>query len=319
MRRLLATLGFLIAFLMAYADYSAILWLDESYTFKNQRPYLVTDSFCDYWWGISFDNPSSDYLSIESYYIPPFEGDIELTVKVKKYFTGTKSITMNYTRIHGMINTPGGTFEEAGVQTFLIGCKKVHVTLEPSEVELEIGQTQQLSYSFHSSYASNQWNPTPTIQSFTTSDSQVAQVSASGLVTAVGGGQATITVKTNYYTTDECIVTVPIIPVSSIQLDKSSMTLLSGSSRRLSATVVPADATDNSVTWSSSNPAVLTVDQNGNIKAIKAGVATVTAITSDGTNLSASCQVTIYQGDVDGNNIIDIGDISALIDAILNM
>ena len=82
--------------------------------------------------------------------------------------------------------------------------------------------------------------------------------------------------------------------------------------------MIPSNATNNKVTWSSSNPAVLTVDQNGNIKAIKAGEAIITAKTSDGTNLSDTCKVTIYDGDIDGSNSIDIEDVSAIIDAIFN-
>lgn len=318
MKQLLATLGFLLAFLMANAaDYSKSLWVDETYTFSFERVYYYPDanSYCYFWSDITFDNPSPDYLSIE-YYIPLMAGNITLTVKVKKVFSGTKTITMNYIDKSGYPSI--GMTSLSCSKTFAISCKKVYVTLEPTEIELEIGETKQLSYSFHTS-ASGTWNPSPTIQSFSTSDSQVAKVNASGLVTAVGAGQATITAKTNYYTTDQCVVTVPAILVSGISLNTSSMTLLIGSSRRLSATVAPSNATNNKVTWSSSNPAVLTIDQNGNIKAIKAGVATITASSSDGTNLSASCKVTVYEGDVDGDNAIDIVDVSALIDAILNL
>ena len=312
MKKLLATLGFLITFLTAYAA-SASIWLGDSYTFNIQAPSVHTDAYCDHWAGVTFDNPATDYLTI-NYNVPPMGGNITLTVKVIQYFTGTKTITMTYTRVYGMPNYP---FYEQGSMTFSISCKKVYVTLVPSELELEIGQTFQLGYTFQTSSIGNP-NPTPMIQSFSTSNINVAKVNGAGLVTAIGAGQATITVKTNYNTTDKCIVTVLAVPTTGICLNKSSMILKSGSQRKLIATVIPSNATNNKVTWSSSNPAVLTVDQNGNIKAIKAGEAIITAKTSDGTNLSDTCKVTIYDGDIDGSNSIDIEDVSAIIDAIFN-
>lgn len=315
MKQLLATLGFVFAFLMANAaDYSQSMWVGESHTFSIKKEYYYTNAYCDYWWNITFSNPSSDYLSI-SEYVPPLDGTITLSVTVKKYFTGTKTITMNYIREYGMPGVPSGTFHDNCSKTFAISCKKANVSIEPSSVELEIGQTQQLSYSFSPSGS----NPPATIQSFTTSNSQVAKVTSSGLVTAVGAGQASIKATTNYDTYDYCYVTVLAIPATGISLNKSSMTLLSGSSRRLSATVTPSNASTKIVTWSSSNPAVLTVDQYGNINAIKAGVATITASSSDGTNLSASCKVTIYEGDVDGNNVIDVSDVINAINVVLNI
>lgn len=83
------------------------------------------------------------------------------------------------------------------------------------------------------------------------------------------------------------------VPVASVTLDKTSLTLDVGGSDTLTATVEPDNATNKAVTWSSSNENVATVDQNGNVKAVGAGKATITATTADGSGKTATCEVTV--------------------------
>ena len=81
---------------------------------------------------------------------------------------------------------------------------------------------------------------------------------------------------------------------SSVTLSKTALTLEAGKTVRLSATVLPATATNKSVTWSSNNAAVATVSTNGNVTAKKAGSAVITATAVNGK--SASCTVTVTGG-----------------------
>ena len=81
---------------------------------------------------------------------------------------------------------------------------------------------------------------------------------------------------------------------SSVTLSKTALTLEAGKTVRLFATVLPATATDKSVTWSSNNAAVATVSTNGTVTARKAGMAVITALTANGK--SASCTVTVTGG-----------------------
>ena len=83
------------------------------------------------------------------------------------------------------------------------------------------------------------------------------------------------------------------IPVANIILSQSSATLTEGGTLTLTATVTPDDATDNSITWSSSNTSVATVDANGKVTAKAAGTATITATANDGSGVKASCVVTV--------------------------
>ena len=83
------------------------------------------------------------------------------------------------------------------------------------------------------------------------------------------------------------------IPVESITLSRSSATLTEGENLTLTAMVAPDDATDKSISWSSSNPSVATVDNTGKVTAIAPGTATITATANDGSGVSAQCEVTV--------------------------
>ena len=88
------------------------------------------------------------------------------------------------------------------------------------------------------------------------------------------------------------------IPATGITLNKSELVLEVGSTEALVATVTPSDATVSTVTWTSSNPSVATVDTMGNVTAFSLGSATVSATTIDGSNLTASCQLTVIPATV---------------------
>ena len=129
--------------------------------------------------------------------------------------------------------------------------------------------------------------------SWATSNEAIATVSTNGKVTAVKGGEATITVTS---VADEnkkavCSVTV-IVPVTDVFLRKTSLTLAEGATEALTATIAPFDATNKNVSWATSEETVALVDANGNVTAVKAGTATITATTTDG-NKTAVCEVTV--------------------------
>ncbi|MCL2530187.1 MAG: S8 family serine peptidase, partial [Coriobacteriia bacterium] len=82
------------------------------------------------------------------------------------------------------------------------------------------------------------------------------------------------------------------VPVTGVTLNKTTTTLIAGSSETLEATVAPANASNKSVTWTSSDTAVATVDNNGVVTAVSAGLATITVITADGA-MEEACTVTV--------------------------
>ena len=85
--------------------------------------------------------------------------------------------------------------------------------------------------------------------------------------------------------------TLPI-SVTSVTLDKTTLSLEEGATGQLTATVAPTDATNKAVSWSSDNAEVATVDSSGKVTAIKAGTAKITVKTTDGSK-TAVCTVTV--------------------------
>ncbi len=160
------------------------------------------------------------------------------------------------------------------------------VSLNKGEITLDEGESQTLVATVSPD------NATDKSVSWTSSDTAVATVDQNGKVTAVKAGSATITVKTtDGGKTATCAVTV-IARVASVSLNKGNITLNIGETATLVATVSPDNATDKSVSWTSSDPAVATVDQNGKVTAVKAGNATITVKSTDG-DKTATCAVTV--------------------------
>ena len=160
------------------------------------------------------------------------------------------------------------------------------VSLSQTELSLLKGATAKLTATVLPTDATNKkvrWS----------SNNTVVAIVESGTVAALSAGNATITVTTedgNYTARCEVVVTDPI-PVSGVTLSQTELSLVKGATATLSATVVPADATNKKVTWRSSNTSIATVE-NGTVTAVSAGNATITVTTEDG-NHTARCEVTV--------------------------
>ena len=126
---------------------------------------------------------------------------------------------------------------------------------------------------------------------WTSSNPNIATVDNTGKVTAVGGGTATITVKSQNGKEASCEVKVTS-KIESISLNKSNITLSKGTSETLKATINPSDTTDDkTLKWTSSNPNIATVDNTGKVTAVGGGTATITVKSQNGKE--ASCEVKV--------------------------
>ena len=125
------------------------------------------------------------------------------------------------------------------------------------------------------------------------SNPKVATVNAKGVVVGKAGGTAVITctAKDGSGKTASCTVNVTPIYPTGIKLSKASLSLKTGKAGTLKATVAPKNTDFKTVTWASSNTAVVTVNAKGKLMAIAPGTAVVTAATSSGQ--IASCTVTV--------------------------
>ena len=133
--------------------------------------------------------------------------------------------------------------------------------------------------------------------SWKSSDEAVATVDANGKVTGVKAGEAVITVTTeDGKKTNTCKVTVKsnTVNVRGVVLNKTSISIPIGEDETLAAKVLPENATNQNVTWSCKNPEIASVDANGKVTGIKAGMTIVTVTTEDG-GKTADCAVNVSE------------------------
>ena len=175
------------------------------------------------------------------------------------------------------------------------------LTLNKTVLPLQPKKTEKLTATVSPSDADNK-----TVK-WTTSNSAVATVNSNGKVTAKGKGTAIIkaTAADGSGENATCKVTVvtPKRSVSSVTLNKRSLTMQVGKTQTLSVTVKPTNADIRNVIWTSSNTKVATVDSKGKVKAIGKGTATITATAADGSGKNAACKVTVVKKIVTGVTI----------------
>ena len=157
------------------------------------------------------------------------------------------------------------------------------ISLSRTSVELNKGNSVTLVATVT---PSNATDPSITWKS---SDESIATVDQNGKVTAINSGSTTITAKAGEQQAS-CTISV-IIPVTGITLNTTSLSMGKGQSSTLVATVSPADATDKSVSWTSSDTKVVTVT-NGTVTSVGGGMAEITAKTNDG-GYEAKCVVEV--------------------------
>lgn len=165
-----------------------------------------------------------------------------------------------------------------------VKAKVASVTVAPSSYTMQVGQTYMLKTTVSPSIANQEvvWS---------TSDAKVATVE-NGKVTALQTGEAVITAtsKDNPEIKGTCVISVVNTSVESVELNKTKLTLVEGSTEILTATVKPDNAHEKTVSWTSSNKSVATVSSAGKITAVKAGTATITASCG---GKEATCVVTV--------------------------
>lgn len=173
------------------------------------------------------------------------------------------------------------------------------ITLNPTSYELIEGESVTITATVSPSDAANknvQWSSSnPDIQ--VSNGKVTASFKPGAATTAVNGremlGKGTITAKTeDGGKTATCEITVfaKTIAVTGISMSEDCLFLTKGQSYTLKATVVPDNATNKTVQWTTSDASVATVDQNGTVNAISSGNATITASAGD---KSATCAVSV--------------------------
>ncbi len=157
----------------------------------------------------------------------------------------------------------------------------------PDVIELEIGEVYTPSGLMLPSNATDQrikWSGNST---------DIVSVDIRGRLTGLKAGTSQIT-ATSYDGTYSatCIVKVSAISIEGLHLSVETLSISKGDTYQLQATIVPANAANPTIRWTSSNSSIVRVDSWGLITAIEKGTATITAATVDG-NITDKCIVTV--------------------------
>ena len=225
---------------------------------------------------VSFDvNPDVDWIHF---------------VQTKALSNSTVCLTVDENKTYGPRTGTVKIVQKKGTLSHTITVKEAgriavtSITLDQTSIKLREGESATFVATIKPSNATDQ------AITWRSSNEAIAVVDANGTVTAIKEGTATITANVGEKTAT-CEVTVKKdVPVSSIMLDKTELTLSVGDQETLVATVKPDNATEKTVTWASSNEDVASVDENGKVTAISIGNVIISAKAG---NITAECNVTI--------------------------
>lgn len=159
----------------------------------------------------------------------------------------------------------------------------VSVAVTPAADSVIVGFTKQFKAVLTPAYPSNN------AVSWTSSDTNIATVSSTGLVSGVATGVVNITVTTQDggKTAQSSIKVTPVIGVASVSLD-SAITIGLGISKNLTATVLPVSAVNKKVSWASSDTTVARINASGLVTGLKLGTTNITVTTEDGAKTATS-------------------------------
>ena len=164
------------------------------------------------------------------------------------------------------------------------------IEFDEDEIELKAGETYQLKPYISPSDATNKK------LKYTSSDTKVAEVSASGLVTAKSEGEAKIRAAATDGSDEYAVCYVTVTgkaKVTGITLDRTSAEVKRGEKLTLNVTVSPSYASNKKVVWKSANTKIATVDANGSVTAKAPGRTKITVTSSENSSYQASCTVTV--------------------------
>jgi uncharacterized protein YjdB len=162
------------------------------------------------------------------------------------------------------------------------------ITLDQTSASVVVDKTLKLTATVNPSNVANK------AVTWSSSDESVATVDETGLVTAhkVGSTSITVTTTDGSNLTATCALTVTPQLVESIELSQAQLLLNIGDEYTLEAVVLPDNATDKSVVWTTSDSTIVSV-KDGVIIAIAVGTATITVTAADDSNVYATCEVEV--------------------------
>ena len=243
----------------------------------------------------TLSNPSAFALSIEQYSKSPYSGEYcyryTLTPTIVGIYTFSETISGRILAI--------SPYTELYKITYNINVVDVtSISIGINSLSLSLGETYIFSPSIQNP------NATTTL-TWTSSNTSVATINDNGLLTTKGIGTTTITCTAHNGVSAQCEVTVNPVKICSITLNQENVDMTVGEDLQLEAIISPDNATDKSVTWSSTNETVAFINENGLVTAVGSGTCFIKATANDGSGKSASCKITVAK-----NNKLTITDVT---------
>ena len=190
--------------------------------------------------------------------------------------------------------------------------KVTSITISQTEATLKPNDTMQLEATVYPTDAANKkilW---------TSSNDDVAIVTDEGFVLAITEGEADIIAEASDGTGIKamCHLTVenekkPVVPIVEIKFEESPVTIVLGESKKLNVLFNPVNASNKTLQWKSVNSDVASVDKDGNVLGVSAGKSIIQAKTTDGSNLTINCVVTVIPST--GISNITIGEVKLIV------
>ena len=225
-----------------------------------------------------FYSTSLEYVAVKSY------TTYSVTIEAKKPTTSIGSVIVRCDYKY-LVSNGSYNYQATGYFDFVVtvvGKAPTAVSLPTTET-IYVGESKVLNPTVYPSDAYVEY-------SWSSSAYSTINVDKNGKILAQKTGSSVITVKTQNGLSASCTVTAiyKTVDPTSISLSQSSLTLVVGKSIMLTATIVPSDATDKTISWSSLYPDVASVNA-GKVTALKTGQTVITAMTANG--LWALCKV----------------------------
>ena len=228
--------------------------------------------------------------------LPDFNEDVQLSWSSEASNIASVVEGVVTAKTEGVTKITASTDTSSASCTVKVGDFPVYdiasIKLDINDLTLSVGQSKKLNATITPNEASISnlvWK---------SSNSNIVTVDSNGLVIGVSPGSTVITVSNEDGTvSDTCNVKVssPWMPVTSVELNKNSMTLTKDSSETLVATVLPSNATNKEVSWSSTNSNIATVDNNGLVIAKAIGTTTITVTSQADPTKKATCTVNVVE------------------------
>lgn len=192
----------------------------------------------------------------------------------------------------------------------------VGISFSETEIEVFKDDWVQLNVVFTPDNATNK-----TIK-WTSSDVNIALVSGNGMVYGINEGTCSIIATSedgNYIAICRAKVVNKNVPVESINFDKTQIIGKVSDKIKIEVTILPDNASNKTLSWSTTNEAIASVDNNGLVQLKKSGTATISAKATDGSNVSTQCEVVVSENSgiesivVDQSSHVKIYDLNGYI------